>query len=303
VTVRDSKGSGSGWAGADSYTWRTIDAAALTARALDKCLKAQNPVRIEPGRYTAILEPQAVCDFVGPMMRGAAFERFSSEHDPRYPFFKRGPTATEPGFSILGERVIDERLSISADPTDPELGFAPFTLPRDVFGSIVHPDLFTTPVYHPVTWIDKGVLSNLAYSRTSGISAMGRNSGLPNSGAFRMSVTGPTVTVEEMIATTKRGVLVTRFDQVLEIDFKSQLYRGYTRDGLWLIENGKISKAAKNLVFTESPLFALNKVEQIGVPQRTFHPNIAFLFSTPQPVMTPALKISDFSFTALSDAI
>jgi predicted Zn-dependent protease len=192
---------------------------------------------------------------------------------------------------------MDERITISADPMDPEMGFPPFKLASVNDLS----DYFDMPVYHPATWVERGVLTNLAHTRDYAIAHLNRNTGLPNSGAFRMS--GGTTTIEEMIATTKRGLLVTRFDQIIQIDLTSQLYRGYTRDGLWLVENGKISKPCKNLAFTESVLFALGKVEQLGVPQRVFHPNITLKHGTPQPVVVPPLKISDFSFTALSDAV
>jgi predicted Zn-dependent protease len=72
---------------------------------------------------------------------------------------------------------------------------------------------------------------------------------------------------------------------------------------LWLIENGKISKPVKNMVFTESILFALNNIDQLGVPVRVFHPEPMPIFSIPTPVMVPPLKIRDFSFTALTDAV
>jgi predicted Zn-dependent protease len=119
--------------------------------------------------------------------------------------------------------------------------------------------------------------------------------GLLNSGCFRLEGRGPTTTIDEMIATTKRGLLVTRFDKVRLLDKKSLLQSGYTRDGIWLIENGKISKAIKNFRFTESPLFALNNVEQIGIPRRVFCPGSA--------AVVPAFKVRDFSFTALIDAV
>jgi predicted Zn-dependent protease len=228
--------------------------------------------------------------------------KFNEESSsPLGPFFKSDATATQPARSKLGDRLIDERITISADPTDPELGFAPFSILAPNSG-----DQFVTDVYHPVTWFERGVLVNLAYPRFSSIastSALGRDQdlGLPNSGAFRMS--GGTTTIEEMIETTKRGLLVTRFDAIINLDYTSQLYRGYTRDGTWLIENGKISKPVKNLAFTESPLFALNRVEQLGVPQRVFHPNEWFLWTIAQPAVVPPLKVADFSFTALSDAV
>jgi len=296
VTVRDSRAQGSGWAGVDDYQWSRIDAAKLTAQALDKCLTSRHPVRIEPGRYMTILEPQAVCDFIGPMVYGGlgdrALERNGNESSSNPgPFFKVQDT------SMLGDRVVDERITLSADPMDAELGFPPF----NAMGTD-GPDSFTNPVYHPVTWIDRGVLTNLAYDRAWAIGILGQDTGLPNSGSFRMS--GGEMSIEEMIATTRRGLLVTRFVDVLQLNFRSLLYRGYTRDGLWLIEQGKISHPVMNLAFTESILFALNNVEQLGVSQRTFHRDPWWSYSqNPQPVMVPALKIKDFSFTSLVDAV
>jgi predicted Zn-dependent protease len=301
VTVRDPKGSASGWAGVDQTAWGKIDGQQLTNIALQKCLHSRNPVRIEPGRYTTILEPQAVGDLVGcllspPQLVEEPMDFFRNLHDGSGgpgPFNKQ---LTTPGYTKLGEQVADARVTISADPMDPELGFPPFSLVSEDFV-----DQFMIPVYHPVTWIDKGVLTHLAYSRSYAISALSRDMGLPNSGAFRMS--GGGTSVDEMIATTKRGILVTRFDQLRVLDFTSQLYRGYTRDGLWLIENGKISKAIKNLVCTESVLFVLNNIDQMGVPQRVFHPYIVDPFAIPQPRIVPPLKVRDFSFTALTDAV
>jgi predicted Zn-dependent protease len=117
-------------------------------------------------------------------------------------------------------------------------------------------------------------------------------------------MSGGTTSIEEMIATTKRGLVVTRFDNVQQLDFTSQLYRGYTRDGLWLVENGKITKPVKNMVFTESTLFALNAVEQLGVPRRVFaRGGDATLGGWMFNMIVPPLKIRDFSFTALTDAI
>lgn len=305
VTVRDPSGTGSGWAGLDHYDWTKIDATTLSARALDKCLRSRNPVRIEPGRYTTILEPQAVCDFVGQIVFDTSYfgtlGRPNSEESGDAPFLKIRPTSSQPGYARLGERVVDERITISADPMDPALGFPSFNP-----GWADSANFFTNgEVYHPAMWIERGVLTNLAYDRNYGVNMLGTTTGLPNSGAFRMS--GGSTSIDEMITTTERGLLVTRFDGLSMLDRRSQLYRGYTRDGLWLIEHGKISKPAKNLIFTESVLFALNNVEQLGTPQRTFHPNPLILpyayINQPQPVVVPPMKVRDFSFTALSDAV
>jgi predicted Zn-dependent protease len=108
-------------------------------------------------------------------------------------------------------------------------------------------------------------------------------------------MSGGTTTMDEMIATTKRGLLVTRFSNMDTVDFGSALYSGYTRDGLWLIENGKISKPVKNFRFTESPFFVFNQVEQVGEPVRVFRPHA--------PAIVPPIKVRDFSFTSLADAV
>lgn len=304
MTVRDSQGTGSGWAGLDWYDWNKIDATHLSQIALDKCLKSRNPVTVEPGRYTTILEPQAVCDLVGQLIYGSggdAIDRTVNEsrnNTPRGPFFKRAGVGDAPDYSKLGDRVMDERITMSADPMDPEIGFPPFSVHN--YGGYDE-DQFVIPVYHPVTWIDHGVLTHLAYDRGYALAYLTQNTGLPNSGAFRM--TGGETSVAEMIKTTKRGLLVTRLDRVIILDRTSQLYRGYTRDGLWLIENGAISKPVKNMAFTESILFVLNNIEQLGPPQRVFNPCVALEAQIPQPVIVPPLKIRDFSFTALVDAV
>lgn len=303
VTVRDPTGTGSGWAGVDWPDWTRIDGARLTAIALDKCLKSCNPVAVEPGRYTTILEPQAVCDFVSPMVGGDALGRalwiyqISSDGPTEGPFGSQPPSYK----ALLGRQVIDPRLTISADLMDPDLAFPNFN-PAKAY-DFEDGFILDYEVYHPVTWIEHGVLKTLAYRHEFAVDNFGTNTGLPNSGAFRMSVTGPTASVEEMIATTKRGLLVTRFSEVIPLEYRSQLQRGYTRDGLWLIENGTISKPVKNMAFTESILFALNNIEQLGVSQRVFHPKPDGIYDIPQPVIVPPMKIKDFSFTSLADAV
>jgi predicted Zn-dependent protease len=108
-------------------------------------------------------------------------------------------------------------------------------------------------------------------------------------------MSGGTTTIDEMIATTKRGIRVTRFWGAGVIDDRSLLCTGLTRDGLWLIENGKITKPIKNFRFTESPLFVLNNLDALGVPQRVFSPSA--------PVVVPPIKAHEFSFTSLSSAV
>jgi predicted Zn-dependent protease len=105
----------------------------------------------------------------------------------------------------------------------------------------------------------------------------------------------PPVSIEEMIATTKRGLWVTRFWDIRGDEILTKLCTGMTRDGLWLIENGQVSHPVQNFFFTESPMFAFNNVEQIGTPVPVFSPEC--------PAVMPAVKVRDFNFTALVDAV
>jgi predicted Zn-dependent protease len=276
VTVRDPAGRGAGWAGASSYDWATIDPLALAKRSREKCMSSRNPVAIEPGRYTVVLEPQAVGDLLGRLIfpNGFYLIRRFAEHG-------RGPFADlkRRGFSKLGLKIMDERITIGHDPEDPLLGVCPFTPQGEP--------------YRQVNWVERGVLQSLAYDRHYALAELNEDLGFPDSGSFRMS--GGESTIEEMIRTTRRGLLVTRFSDVRTLDDRSALQTGITRGGLWLIENGKISKPVKNLRFVDSPLLLLNSLEQLGRPVPVFRPG--------SPMVVPPLKARDFSFTRLVDAV
>jgi len=271
LTVRDPQGAGSGWAGASSHDWTRIDPAALARRALEKCLASRHPVTIEPGRYTVILEPQAVHTLARPVVE-AFYGRDPAERWP-------GPFHLRSNVSKLGQLVADRRVTIVQDPLDPDLGVLPFADDGE-------------PV-RPVTWIDHGMLTHLAYWRDYALEWLHDNDPIVNRWGYRMA--GGSTTVEDMIRSTQRGLLVTRFSHLGVLDPESLLMTGVTRDGLWLIEHGAISKAVKNLRFTESPLFALNSIDQLGPPERVFSPDA--------PAIVPPLKVHDFSFTSTIDAI
>jgi predicted Zn-dependent protease len=158
-------------------------------------------------------------------------------------------------------------------------------------------------------FLKDGVLTELSrdydYSRTN----LHRADNIPQRLSFVMSGS-ETTTTDEMIATMKRGLLLTRVSNVDVLDDRSQLYTGVTRDGLWLIENGKITKAVRNFRWTESPLFIFNNIESIGesVPTMTsWSERFPFYGHALQSVVAspvvPTLKINDFSFTSTIDAV
>jgi predicted Zn-dependent protease len=273
TTVRTTDGTGSGWAGAASNDVGRIDAAALAARAIDKARRSVNPVAVEPGNYTVILEPTAVANLV----QLIAFALAARNADEGRSFF-----SLPGGKNKIGQKVVDQRVSLVSDPLDAEAFANTFTGEGLPVGR--------------TAWIENGVVKNLAYDRywaaQKGVAAT------PLTGSLRMS--GGSTSVEEMIASTARGILVTRFWYIRPVDPRTILYTGLTRDGTFLVENGKITRAVKNLRYNYSPIFLLNNIEAMGQPVRVSasedgSPGFA--------VVVPPIKARDFTFTSLSDAV
>jgi predicted Zn-dependent protease len=273
TTVRTQDGTGSGWAGATDWDFARIQPAELAARAIEKAKRSMNAVAIEPGRYTVILEPTAV----GNLIQLIGFNLAARNADEGRSFF------TKPGGgNKIGMKIVDERVTIYSDPVDRESAENTFTgeglpVPRTV-------------------WVENGVVKNLAYDRYW---AQRQNrTPVPFAGSVRMN--GGEATMEEMIASTQRGLLVTRFWYIRPVDPRTILFTGLTRDGTFLIENGRITRAVKNLRYNESPIFMLNNVEAMGRPVRVPANESG---SPGAAIVVPPLKVRDFTFTSLSDAV
>lgn len=270
LTVRTADGTGSGWAAADHADWAQLDARCVAERAVEKARLSRTPVALEPGRYTVILEPQAVGDLVQLV---ANYADARSADEGRSPFVKPG------GGNKVGEKIVDERVTMFSDPADPQLlgrawDFEGMPLGRQV-------------------WIDKGKLNQLIYSRF-----WAKKQGkVATGGPSTLKMAGGTQSLEELIAGTTRGILVTRLWYLREVDPRTILYTGLTRDGTFLVENGKVTKSLRNFRFNESPLFILNNIEALGQAER--------LAGTEQggDVVMPSLRVKDFNFTSLSEAV
>jgi predicted Zn-dependent protease len=272
LTVRTADGTGSGWAAADHPDFSQIDVQAVARRATEKARLSRNPVAIEPGRYTVILEPQAVGDLV--QLLGGYIDARSAD-EGRSPFVKQGAG----GGNKIGEKVADERVTIISDPRDPQLLGQPY-------------DGDGLPIGRQV-WIDKGVLKQLYYSRFWAKKQGKTATGAPTT----MKMEGGTASIEDMIKSTERGVLVTRLWYLREVDPRTALYTGLTRDGTFLVENGQITKSLRNFRFNESPLFMLNNIETLGRAERLAGTEAG------GDVVMPAIKAKDFNFTSLSEAV
>ncbi len=270
LTVRTTDGTGSGWAGADHPDWRQIDFGAVSMRAIDKARRSAKPSAIEPGRYTVILEPQAVGDLV----QLVAFYADARQADEgRSPFSKPG------GGNKVGEKIVDSRVTIFSDPSDPQLLAQPF-------------DFEGLPIARQV-WVENGNLKQLQYSRFWA----SKHGKVPTGGATSLKMAGGDSSVDAMIRATERGILVTRLWYLREVDPRTILYTGLTRDGTFLIEEGRIARSISNLRFNESPLFMLNNLEMLGPSERIAGTEAGGA------VAMPAMKVRDFNFTSLSEAV
>ncbi len=265
LTARTNDGTGSGWAGAAENDWGKLDFAGVAKRAIDKARASMNPVALEPGRYTVVLEPDATSDLI-PLMAGALQAR--SAEEGRSAFAKAG------GATKLGEKIVDERVTLLSNPADPLILASPF-------------DDDGMPLGRQI-WIQRGVLNQLAYTRFWA----NRKQKAPTGGPGSLRLEGGTASLEELIAGTERGVLVTHCWYIRSVDQRTLVYTGLTRDGTFLIENGRITRPLKNFRFNDSPLFMLNNLDAIGRPVRTASGDAM-----------PAIRVRDFHFTSLSDAV
>jgi predicted Zn-dependent protease len=270
LTVRTSDGTGSTWAAADEHDWSKLDWRGVSAKAVERAQQTRNPVAIEPGRYTVILEPQAVGDLVQ-LLIGYIDARSADEG--------RSPFVKAEGGNKVGEKIVDSRVTLISDPADPQLSGQPFdgeglALGRQVF-------------------IENGVLKQLYYSRFWAKKQGKTATGFPST----VKMMGGTTSTEQMIASTQRGLLITRLWYLREVDPRTALYTGLTRDGVFLIEDGKVKSAVRNFRFNESPIFMLNNIDAIGPAQR--------LAGTEGggDVVMPTVKARDFNFTSLSEAV
>lgn len=274
VTMRTNDGTGSGWVARNFNDVSKLDTAEASAIAIDKALQSRNAKAIEPGKYTVILEPSAASSLIG-LMTFAMNARTADEG--RTFLSKKG------GGTKLGEKIVDERVNIYTDPWHPEIpvsNWAGGGLPRKKM------DL-----------IRNGVVSNLFYDRYWASQKNVEATPFPGN----RIMDGGNASLEDMIKDTKKGILVTRFWYIRAVDPQTLLYTGLTRDGTFYIENGVIKHPIKNFRFNESPVIMLNNLETLGKQVRV--PGGEGGGGGGGGSLIPSMKIRDFTFTSLSDAV
>ena len=269
-TVRTEDGRGSGWVGRNLKDASDFSAEDDIRIAMRKATESAEAKALEPGKYTVILEPAAAAGLVSFMM---FFFDARSADEGRSFLSKKG------GGNKLGEQVYDPRVNITADPWDPRAAVLPWDgdgLPRE-----------------KMAIIDKGKVAALNYSRYWAQKQGKRAVGQPGN----LLMAGGTKSTAELVKGTQKGILVTRTWYIRMVDPQTVLLTGLTRDGTFYIENGVIKHPVKNFRFNESPVIMLNNIEELGKPVRVAGDESSFV------MMLPPMKLRDFTFTSLSDAV
>jgi predicted Zn-dependent protease len=263
---------GSGWAKKTSPYWPELEPPELAERAAHKALNSRKPKEITPGRHTVILEPAAVLDLLGFLVLD-----FSglAVHEQRSCLTGR-----------LGEKVFGDNISLRDDVFHPSQTGAPFDgegIPRQ-----------------RVTILEHGVVKNLVYARQTahkmGTQPTGHGLPLPNEygeAPLNIVMEGERSSLEDMVKSTAKGLLVTRFWYIREVDPYQKILTGMTRDGTFWIEDGQVRHGVKNLRFNQSVVEMLRQVEMLGQPQRTAGEESFEM-------VVPAMKIREFNFSSLT---
>jgi PmbA protein len=270
VTMMDNDSSG--WAKANSPDLRVLDPEAMAASASQKATASRNPREVEPGRWTVILEPSAVLDLVGSLFYDFAGTAIL---DQRSCFNKR-----------MGKKLMGDNVTIRDDVTHPLQSGPPFDgegVPRQ-----------------KVLLVERGVPKNLVYARSTAkkmkAKATGHGLPLPNQDGeapFNLVFDGGKTSVEEMVASTDRGILLTRMWYIREVEPYEKVLTGMTRDGSFLIENGRIVAGIRNFRFNQGLLEMLSNVEQMG-------PAVRAAGEESFEMVVPAMKVRNFHFSEVT---
>ncbi len=276
MTARKPDGTSSGYFLRSHYDIARLDTARIAREAIRKALDGGNARTIDPGAYTVVLEPQAVADLLGNL--GFTFNARNAEEG-------RSVYSAPGGKTKLGEKIFDERISIYSDPWHPELPGE-----QSAQGGIPAQKIYL---------VKNGVLENLIYNRFWA-KQKGKE---PTPGPVNtiMETSAAASSVEDMIKSTNKGILISRFWYIRSTDPRTASLTGLTRDGVWYIENGKIQYPVKNFRFNQSitQMLAPGNVEMIGASERVGGSEGGGANAS----LLPALKLKVFNFTSQSEAV
>ncbi|OON74031.1 metallopeptidase TldD-related protein [Streptomyces tsukubensis] len=286
LNAKSPDGSRSAWAGRATRDFKDVDPAALDAELATRLGWAERRVELPAGRYETLLPPTAVADLL-------IYQLWSS--GARDAVEGRTVFSSPGGATRLGERLATLPLTLRSDPSEPGLESAPFVVAHSSGGdsSVFDNGL---PV-GPTDWISGGELSRLVTTRHTAALT-----GLPvaPSGGNLVLDGGGDRSLEEMVAGTERGLLLTCLWYIREVDPATLLLTGLTRDGVHLVENGEVTGVVNNFRFNESPVDLLGRATEAGRTERTLPREWGDYFTR---AAMPALRVPDFHMSSVSQGV
>ncbi len=270
ITARSSKGNGSGWSSCQFTDSQDLSLKSTANTAIKKALDSRGPAAMDPGKYPVVLEASAARNLISLLM-WALNQRSSDE--------KRSFLSSLTKENPIGQNLFGDKATLYSDPTYK-------AAPGPIFSHDGQANRATN-------WIKDGTLKNLFCNRYW---AKKQNI-QPMPYASNVIMPGEGHSLEHLIKKVDRGVLITRLWYLRMVQPQSLLYTGLTRDGTFLIKNGKISKPINNFRFNESPASLLNRIIASGSPERV----LGSEGSTPMHI--PPLLVDDFHFSSVSDAV
>lgn len=285
MTGKNDRRGGSSWVGQHTRDFSDLSIPALDAELRRRLSWTEQFVDLPAGRYETILPPSALADLLI-YTYWTASGRDATEG--RTVFSKPG------GQTRVGESLAPQGFSLRSEPQHPNLGTVPFLVTG---GSSSTVSVFDNGLPLPATsWIEDGRLAALTQTRASATKA-----GVPVTPLVPNLIAegGGTATVDEMVARTERGLLLTCFWYIREVDPENLLLTGLTRDGVYLVEDGQVTGVVNNFRWNESPLDLLGRASEVGASVPTLPREWSDYFTRTQ---VPALRVPDFNMSSVSPA-
>jgi len=287
INAKSADPGGSAWAGRATRDFSDVDVAEIAADLGRRLDWARRPVELPPGKYETLLAPSAMADlFIRLYWSTGAKDAL----DGRTVFSKPG------GGTRIGERISSLPVTLRSDPGASGLRCAPFVIARvSQRTESVFDNGLAIP---PVTWLDGGVLTALTQTRwTAGLSGLPTTPETDN--LIFESAAARGATLDDLIAGTRRGLLVTGLWYIREVDPQTLLLTGLTRDGVYLVENGEVTGAVNNFRFNESPVGLLGRLAEVGTTVPALAREWGEYFT--RSAMPPA-RFEDFNMSSVSQA-
>src|SRR5712691_3356247 len=274
MTARTPDGTGSGYFARNHFDVARLDTARIAREAIRRASDSRGARMLPAGAYPVILEAQAVADLLD--SSGMSFDARNADEG-------RSAFSLPGGATRVGTRLFDPRINIVSDPWRLEL--SKFTASDDGVPA------------QPMYLVRNGTVESLRYTR---FWAQQKNRQPSGPLALILESSTPGVSLDEMIKTAKRALLVARFFYIRTVDPRSASVTGLTRDGVWYVEDGEIKYPVRNFRFNQSIVLMLGpgNVDAIGVPER-----VASSEGGTAPVLVPALRLNAFNFTSQSEAV